>query len=216
MLALRHPHDRDRGVRARLPAEAAADAEQVRHHEPYFLRAAAFPSLCAGSTLAAISLSPTSCNQCARRPLIPFKRRWRRFFRSLARPRAQECRPPRPRIELGANIKPHSARRPAAYPTSHDFVPRRFLDAGSPSVRRVSSPPASKNLYNSSPSSPVFGTRQLDPARETKTSETNARKERSRDDRTNLHSHQPPETDLPPRLIAGIDCICRVTFDGKF
>jgi hypothetical protein len=64
------------------------------------------------------------------------------------------CSPPRPEMYVASppyptrrNIKPHSARRPAAYPTSRDFVPRRFLDAGPLSVRRVSSLPASKNLY---------------------------------------------------------------------
>src|ERR1700746_2647976 len=45
-------------------------------------------------------------------------------------------------------LNPHSATLLGRCPTSRDFVPWRFLDAGPLSVRNVSLLPASKNQHN--------------------------------------------------------------------
>ena len=61
MPALWRPHDRDRGVRTRLRAEVASDAQQGRHmmsRPP--LSVATSPFRCAGPTPAAISLDPVN------------------------------------------------------------------------------------------------------------------------------------------------------------
>ena len=116
MPALRRTHDRHRGVRTRLRAEAAAGAERVRHIMSHTSSARRLPFLCARPRRAAISLDPIHGNQCARRPLIPSKSRLTRFSRSLARSRGQACRPPRSTV--AAPVEPalasnrHSARRP--------------------------------------------------------------------------------------------------------
>jgi hypothetical protein len=57
----------------------------------------------------------------------------------------QSSRPPR----TGPRIKSPWRAPPNRRQPSRDFVPRRFLDAGRPCMRKVSVLPASKNLYNS-------------------------------------------------------------------
>ncbi len=158
MPALRRPHDRHRGLRPRMRAEAAADPKHdSTHHDPHRPpRAAAFPSLCAGSRLAAISLDPQP-----RRSMRPIARsypprhhRADTLFRSLARSRGQAVAG-----RLASAVAAHRRNRPsqsnrhsAAPPNrpqpSRDFVPRRFLDAGRLCMRKASVLPASKNLYN--------------------------------------------------------------------
>jgi hypothetical protein len=54
-------------------------------------------------------------------------------------------------LRIGANINLHSTRCPGRYPTFRDFVPWRFLDAGTLSLRCVSLLPASKNQHIACP-----------------------------------------------------------------
>jgi hypothetical protein len=129
----------------------AADAEQVGHvmsqtsserrRFPLPLR-----RLNAGGNLS----RPDSRRSRRPEPLIRSKRR-RDALLTLAP--APACSHPgrlapvsRPPSNSALTSNPHSARCPA-HPTSRDFVPRRFLNAGSLSVRSVSLLPASKNLY---------------------------------------------------------------------
>ena len=93
MPPLRRPHDRDRGVRTRLPAEVAAGPKRVRHlMSQTACQRRRLRSVCARPTRATIFLNPIQGDPCARRPLIPFKSRLSRLSRSLARSRGQACR----------------------------------------------------------------------------------------------------------------------------
>jgi hypothetical protein len=67
-------------------------------------------------------------------------------------PACRHCTSPRARlaltIESGAGIESSSRPLLGRCPTSRDFVPWRFLDAGPLSVRNVSLLPASKNQHS--------------------------------------------------------------------
>ena len=112
-------HDRDRGVRARLRAEVAPDAEQDRHiMSQTFLSVATCPFRCAGSTPAAIPLDPIASISAPMRPLMRSERlhempiaRSRSHLLQIRRSILSASRPPS-RPALPSN--PHSARCTAA------------------------------------------------------------------------------------------------------
>ena len=144
MPALRRPHDRDRGVRTRLRAEVAADTEQVRHvmsHTSSARRRFPVPLrwLQAGGDLS----RPDSWRSMRPAPVDTLQAPAETLF-SLSRPplragmHVASLQGSRPPSNSAPTSNPHSARCPASYPTSRDFVPWRFLDAGSPELRALS------------------------------------------------------------------------------
>jgi hypothetical protein len=141
--------------------------------------AAAFPFRCAGSTPTAIPLDRfTPVSQSIGRSYP--SRRHRDPHCALPGPS------PHPVQAASRQLRAHRHNRrenqipiaPAARTggqTPRDFVPRRFLDAGSLSVRRVSSLPASKNLHNTGHSPTAWRTCQIDPKLPFEVGPTNSR-----------------------------------------
>ena len=105
MPALRRPHDRHRGLRARLRAEVAADAKRVRHVMSRTSSARRLPLPLRWLRAGGHPSQPHSGQSMRPAPSTPSKLRSGRFFPSLANRRVQLFGPRRPGVAPASNAR---------------------------------------------------------------------------------------------------------------